>query len=60
MKPLFNKQAASKRISKSNLAWKHKEGFSNTQDSRSQNTAEHTVPNNMFGFWADLHLDGHV
>ena len=20
----------------------------------------HTVPNNSFGFWADLHLDGHV
>ena len=19
-----------------------------------------TVPNNSFGFWADLHLDGHV
>jgi hypothetical protein len=20
----------------------------------------YTVPNNSFGFWADLHLDGHV
>ena len=22
--------------------------------------ADHTVPNDSFGFWADLHLDGHV